>query len=57
MGITTKTKLVTANTSKSLRTTVPSEVIKALDLKEGCQVVWEIVPDGKKFKVGISFKT
>lgn len=56
VAITMETKLVPANTSRSLRTTVPSEVIKALGLKEGCQVVWEIVPSGKKFGVRVSFR-
>lgn len=56
MGITMETKLVTANASKSLRTTVPSEVIKALGLKEGARVVWEVVPEGRKFGVNVSFK-
>ena len=56
VAITMETKLVPANTSRSLRTTVPSEVIKALGLKEGCQVVWEIVPNGKKFGVRVSFR-
>lgn len=43
------TKLVPANTNKSLRITVPPEVIKALDLREGCQIVWEMVPNDKQF--------
>ena len=40
------TKLVAANTAKSLRATVPMSIVKQLDLKEGQHLGWELDKDG-----------
>ena len=37
------TKLTAANTSRSLRTTVPSSVVKALDLTSNSYLSWNVV--------------
>ena len=50
-----KTNLVFANKSDSLRTTVPSHIIKILDLKVGDAIEWKLEPDGNRFKVVVAF--
>ena len=52
---TSVTKLVRANTSKSLRVTVPSHIIHMLELEEGDGVEWIVRPHGKEFSVLIKF--
>ena len=43
------TKLTAANTSRSLRTTVPSNVVRELDLTANSYLSWLVVEkDGKK---------
>lgn len=44
------TKLTAANTSRSLRTTVPSSVVKALDLSADSYLSWNVVQ-----KEGVSY--
>ena len=42
------TKLVTANISKSLRSTVPAYIVRQFKLKEGDRIKWELkVVDGE----------
>ena len=42
------TKLVTANVSKSLRSTVPAYIVRQFELKEGDRIKWELkVVDGE----------
>ncbi|MDE0339080.1 MAG: hypothetical protein OXI80_15525 [Caldilineaceae bacterium] len=42
------TKLVTANISKSLRSTVPAYIVRQFELKEGDRIKWELkVVDGE----------
>lgn len=55
MPVTNKTKLTRANTSKSLRTTVPAHIIQQLRLKDGDGVKWILKPDGKKFAIILEF--
>lgn len=44
-----KTNLVLANKSDSLRTTVPSSIVKMLDLKVGDQIEWTLKPKNNEF--------
>lgn len=55
MPRTTRTKLVNANTTNSLRVTVPVHIIEMLELQKGDQVEWVIKPNGKKFDVRLKF--
>ena len=55
MPVTNKTKLSHANTSKSLRTTVPAHIIQQLSLKDGDVVEWILKPNGKEFAVSLEF--
>lgn len=51
-----KTNIVLANRSGSLRTTVPSSIVRSLGLEAGDRIEWKLVPDGKAFAVKISFQ-
>ena len=55
MPVTNVTKLSKANTSKSLRTTVPAHIIQQMGLKDGDDVKWILRPDGKRFAVTLEF--
>lgn len=47
-----KTTLTKANDkSYSLRTTVPTGIVKQLDLEEGDSILWQLVPDGNEFRI------
>ena len=47
-----KTILTKANDqSYSLRTTVPTGIVKHLDLNEGDSIVWRLMPNGKEFMI------
>lgn len=49
-----KTVLIRANDkSYSLRTTVPTGIVKQLDLNEGDSILWKLVPNGKDFMIVI----
>ena len=56
MPITNKTKLAKANTSKSLRTTVPAHIIQQLGLADGDVVTWVLQPKNNKFVVLLEFE-
>ena len=48
MPETNLTRLVLANKSKSLRTTIPAHIIRQFELEEGDQLEWSLkVRDGK----------
>lgn len=47
------TKLVAANNSKSLRTTIPAYIIRELSLKAGDRLAWSLKPDGDRLKIDI----
>ena len=49
-----KTNLVLANKSESLRTTVPSHIVKQFKLKQGDQLDWELVADANTLKIIIT---
>lgn len=52
MGKGEKTILSRANDkSYSLRTTVPTGIVKQLDLKEGSSIIWKLIPHGKEFMI------
>ncbi len=55
MGKTNRTKLAQANTSNSLRATVPSHIIQALGAKPGDEIEWSLRPDGDRFAVDVDF--
>ena len=55
MPVTNKTKLAKANTSKSLRTTVPAHIIQQLGLNDGDEVTWILQPKNNKFAVLLEF--
>ncbi len=45
-------KVAKANTTKSLRTTIPTDVVKEVDLKEGDLLIWSVDQQkGKKVVV------
>lgn len=46
-----KTNLVLANKSESLRTTIPSSIVKQLGLKVGDQIEWTLEPRDSEFHV------
>lgn len=50
------TKIMAANRTDSLRTTIPVFVARAFNLTRGDMVDWDLVPDGTKFGVSISFR-
>ena len=47
------TKLVAANTAKSLRATVPMSIVKQLGLEEGQQLGWKLDKDDKGWFVEV----
>ena len=49
-----RTNLVTANKSDSLRTTVPSHIIKQFKLKAGDQLEWNLVADNNTLRIMIT---
>lgn len=51
MPETDKTKLVAANTSNSLRCTVPASIVRMLKLAEGDHFEWKISAVKSEFKV------
>ena len=56
MPVTNKTKLAKANTSKSLRTTVPAHIIQQLGLSDGDEITWVLQPKNNKFVVVLEFE-
>ena len=56
MPVTNKTKLSKANTSKSLRTTVPAHIIQQLGLSDGDEITWVLQPKDNKFVVVLEFE-
>ena len=49
-----RTNLVIANKSDSLRTTVPSHIIKQFKLKAGDQLEWSLVVDNNTLRIVIT---
>ena len=49
-----RTSLVIANKSDSLRTTVPSHIIKQFKLKAGDQLEWNLVVDNNTLRIVIT---
>jgi len=49
-----RTNLVLANKSDSLRTTVPSHIVKQFNLKPGDRIDWELVVENGGMGVRIS---
>ena len=49
-----RTNLVIANKSDSLRTTVPSHIIKQFKLKAGDQLEWNLVVDNNTLRIVIT---
>jgi len=48
-----RTNLVLANKSESLRTTIPSSIVRQLGLKVGDQIEWNLEPKNNKFHVTV----
>ena len=54
MAITSITKLVNANTSKSLRVTIPAHIVEVLELEQGDSIKWYLVAKGRdKFGIDV----
>ena len=49
-----RTNLVIANKSDSLRTTVPSHIIKQFKLKAGDQLEWNLVVENNTLRIVIT---
>lgn len=49
-----KTNLVLANKSESLRTTVPSHIVKQFKLKQGDKLDWELIAEADSLKIIIT---
>ena len=49
--MTEKTNLVFANRSGSLRTTVPSHIVKQFKLKNGDKLEWELIVEQNALKI------
>lgn len=49
-----KTNLVLANKSDSLRTTVPSHIVKQFKLKQGDKLDWELIAEADTLKIIIT---
>lgn len=47
----TKTKLVAANTTKSLRCTVPAHIVQMLNLSIGDHFEWCVKADKSEFRI------
>lgn len=56
MPETNVTRLVLANKSNSLRTTIPSHIIRQFDLKEGDQLEWSLEIKKGKMALGVKPK-
>ena len=56
MPETNLTRLVLANKSKSLRTTIPAHIIRQFDLKEGDQLEWSLEVKCGKMALGVNPK-
>lgn len=54
MTVTISSKIARANTTNSLRTTIPNEVVKEVDLKAGDLLIWSV--DQQKGKKSITIK-
>ena len=52
--VTTSSKVAKANTTNSLRTTIPTHIVKEIDLKVGDLLIWSI--EQQKGKKVISIK-
>lgn len=46
-----RTKLVVANTTKSLRCTVPAHIVRLLNLAEGDHLEWHVLAIKSQFKI------
>jgi len=53
MPETSLTRLVLANKSNSLRTTIPAHIIRQFDLKEGDQIEWTLEIKNGKMALGV----
>lgn len=53
MPETNLTRLVLANKSNSLRTTIPAHIIRQFDLKEGDQIEWTLEVKRGKMALGV----
>ena len=56
MPETNLTRLVLANKSKSLRTTIPAHIIRQFELEEGDQLEWSLEVKGGKMALGVKPK-
>ncbi len=56
MPETNVTRLVLANKSNSLRTTIPAHIIRQFELKEGDQLEWILEVKGGKMALGVTPK-
>lgn len=54
MMVTTSSKVAKANTTNSLRTTIPSDIVKEIDLSVGDLLIWSV--DQQKGKKIITIK-
>ena len=54
MMVTISSKVAKANTTNSLRTTIPSDIVKEIDLSVGDLLIWSV--DQQKGKKIISIK-
>ena len=50
------TKLAAANTTNSLRITIPMSIVKHMKLEEGGHIEWEMDKDGKEWIAAIRKK-
>ena len=49
-----RTNLVMANQSDSLRTTVPSHIVRQFDLKAGDQIDWKMVVENNQLTIKVT---
>ncbi len=56
MPETNVTRLVLANKSNSLRTTIPAHIIRQFKLREGDQLEWSLEVKGGKMVLGVTPK-
>lgn len=54
MPETNLTRLVLANKSKSLRTTIPAHIIRQFELNEGDQLEWSLEVKSGKMVLGVT---
>lgn len=49
----TRTNLVAANQSDSLRTTVPAHIVRQFKMRQGDGLEWEIMAEGGKLRIWV----